>query len=273
MSTVDTTIPTSATPGTSAARGSNSLGRDTSLVFMRELQPLLRDSFSVLFTLVQPVFFLALFGPLLARSTGLGTADALQWFVPGIIVMSALFGASTTGANLILEMQSGSHERMLVAPLHRSALLLGRAAKEVVPTLMQSLILVAVTIPFGFRLEAAGILIGLPLVAAFAVGLGALSHALAIATRKNDWMFWMVQQTLLFPLMILSGMLLPLDDAPRWMEVLSNVNPLTHVVDAERLLFAGEVTEAAVARGAVAAVAVLAIGLWVGIRAVSRNED
>ena len=122
------------------------------------------------------------------------------------------------------------------------------------------------------RFEATGFLIGLPMVAVFAMGLGALSHSLAIATRKNDWMFWMVQQTLLFPLMILSGMLLPLDDAPGWMEVLSKVNPLTHVVDAERMLFAGEVTEAAVARGAVAAVAVMAIGLFVGIRAVSRND-
>ena len=266
MSTVNPTL------NPSQNRTVNRLGRDTSLVFTRELRPFLRDPFSVLFTLVQPVFFLALFGPLLARATGMGTADSLQWFVPGIIVMSALFGASTTGANLSVEMQNGSHERMLVAPLHRSALLLGRAAKEVVPTIVQSLILMAVTIPFGFRLEAAGILIGLPMVAVFAMGLGALSHSLAIATRKNDWMFWMVQQTLLFPLMILSGMLLPLDDAPGWMDALSKANPLTHLVDAERMLFAGQVTDAAVARGAVSAVAVMAIGLWVGIRAVSRND-
>src|SRR5690606_2401730 len=128
------------------------------------------------------------------------------------------------GQPLDREMQSGSHERMLVAPLHRSALLLGRAAKEVVPTLVQSVILVAVTIPFGFRLELTGFLIGIPMLALFAMGLGSLSHALAIATRKNEWMFWMVQQTLLFPLMILSGMLLPLDDAPGWMDVLSKAN-------------------------------------------------
>ena len=271
MSTIDPTLIPVAR-GVASARSTSTLGRDTSIVFTRELRPFLRDPFSVLFTLVQPVFFLAFFGPLLARATGLGTSEALQWFVPGIIVMSALFGASTTGANLLVEMQSGSHERMLVAPLRRSALLLGRAAKEVVPTLVQSAILVAVTIPFGFRLEATGFLIGLPMVAMFAMGLGSLSHALAIATRKNEWMFWMVQQTLLFPLMILSGMLLPLDDAPGWMEMLSKVNPLTHVVDAERLLFAGEVSEAAVARGAASAMVVMALGLWVGIRAVSKND-
>ena len=282
MSTASPTLPSSSgTPingtspggvsptGMALSRPGNRLGKDTSIVFTRELRPLLRDPFSVVFTLVQPVFFLALFGPLLARTAGLGTAESLQWFVPGIIVMSALFGASTTGSNLMVEMQTGSHERMLVAPLHRSALLLGRAAKEVVPTLVQSAILVAVTIPFGFRFEATGFLLGLPMVAVFAMGLGALSHALAIATRTNEWMFWMIQQTLLFPLMILSGMLLPLDGAPGWMMAISNANPLTHVVDAERLLFAGVVTDAAVAWGAVSAVAVLAIGLFAGIRAVS----
>lgn len=267
-----TTVPsaTAASPATFAT--ASSLRRDTGLVFTRELRPFLRDSFSVLFTLVQPLFFLALFGPLLARATGLGTAEALQWFVPGIIVMSVLFGASTTGANLLVEMQTGSHERMLVAPLRRSALLLGRAAKEVVPTLVQSAILVAVTIPFGFRLEAPGILLGLPVAAVFAMGLGSLSYALAIAARKNEWVFWTVQQTLLFPLMILSGMLLPLDDAPGWMQVLSDVNPLTHLVDAERSLFAGDVASAAVARGVAAAVATMTVGLWIGIRAVARND-
>src|SRR5690606_24351991 len=154
------------------------------------------------------VFFLVLFGPLLARATGLDTAQALQWFVPGIIVMSALFGASTTGANLLLEMQTGSHERFLVAPLHRSSLLLGRAAKEVVPALVQSVIIVGATIPFGFRFEPVGFLVGVPMVAVFAMGLGALSHALAIASKNNEMIFWGIQQTLLFPLMILSGMLL-----------------------------------------------------------------
>ena len=99
----------------------------------RELRPTLRNPFSVIFTMVQPLFFLALFGPLLISVTGAGTAATLQTFVPGILVMSALFAASTTGSNLLLEIQTGSHERMLVTPLSRSSLLLGRALKEIVP--------------------------------------------------------------------------------------------------------------------------------------------
>ena len=68
--------------------------------------------------------------------------------------------------------------------------------------------------PFGFDLHVGGALVGLALLAVFGIGLGAFSYALAIAVRKQDWMFWVVQQTFLFPLMILSGMLLPLETGP-----------------------------------------------------------
>jgi ABC-2 type transport system permease protein len=249
----------------------STLAADTSLVFTRELKPLARDPFSVLFTMVQPLVFLGLFGPLLPSVTGLDTGSSLQWFVPGIVVMSALFGASTTGSHLQLEMQTGSHERMLVAPLRRSALLIGRALKEVVPVMAQAVIIVGVAIPFGFDLHLGGSLVGLAIVATFAVGLGALSHALAIASAGNDWIFWAVQQTVLFPLLLLSGMLLPVDDGPGWIQAASRINPLTHVVDAERALFAGDFADGSVLAGAVAAVAVLAIGLTVGIRAVRKG--
>ena len=113
---------------------STALLHDTRLVLQRELRPLLSEPFSVLFSLVQPLFFLALFGPLLVSVSGLGEAASLQWFVPSILVMSALFGASTTGANLTQEIHSGSHERMLVTPLARPSLLMGRALKEIVPS-------------------------------------------------------------------------------------------------------------------------------------------
>jgi ABC-2 type transport system permease protein len=245
---------------------------DTSIVLERELRPLARDPFSVIFTMVQPLVFLGLFGPLLTQVSGLDHGSSLQWFVPGILVMSALFGASTTGSNLQLDMQTGAHERMLVTPLARRSLLVGRALKEILPVLAQAVIILAVTLPFGFRFEVGGALVGLATLAAFAVGLGSLSHALATAAKDNEWMFWAVQQTLLFPLMLLSGMLLPLEGGPGWMQGLSKVNPLTHIVAAERLLFDGVVFDADVLYGIIAAAVVLAGGLWVGIRAIAAES-
>ncbi len=243
----------------------STLVHDTTLVMGRELRPVVTNPWSIGFNLVQPLVFLALFGPLLNQVAGVGDGPVLQWFVPGIVVMSALVGTSMTGSNLQLEMQTGSHERLLVAPVSRPSLLLGRSLKEIVPVVAQAVLIVAVTVPFGFRVEPLGVLIGLVMVAVFGVGLGSFSYALAVASKGQDWIFWTVQQMLLFPLLLLSGILLPLDDAPGWMQVASDLNPLTYVVDAERLLFDGQVTEAAVVHGFVASALVALAGVSVGI--------
>jgi ABC-2 type transport system permease protein len=243
---------------------------DTSIVLERELKPVVRDPFSVVFSMVQPLVFLGLFTPLLAGVTGLSTADSLQSFVPGILVMSCLVGTSMTGSNLQAEMTTGSHERLLVSPLGRPAQLVGRALKEILPVLVQALVIVAVTVPFGFDLAPAGLLAGLLLLAVTATGLGSLSYALALAVREQQWAFWAVQQTLLFPALLLAGVLLPLDSGPGWMRAAAAVNPLRYLVDAERALFAGDVLTRTVAEGALAAVVTAAVGIWVGTRSMRR---
>lgn len=268
-----TTAPTLPADTLPAREATRSWWGDAWLVMTRELLPTVRDPFSVVFGLIQPVVFLGLFGPLLAGSVGDGLpgGDVWAWFVPGILVMTTLFGTSTTGANLLFEMQTGAHERLLVTPLARSAQLVGRSWKEMVPIVAQSVVVVAVMLPFGFSFSPAGAVLGLVLLAVFGVGIGSLSYALAIAVRKQDWMFWAVQQTLLFPLLILSGMLLPLETGPRWMQVAADLNPLRYVVDAERALFAGDLASATVAWGAVAAVLTAGLGLLVGVRTLARS--
>ncbi len=265
------TLPTAAGAAQLTTRQGPDVLRATWTIMVRELRPVLHDPFSVVFSLVQPLTFLLLFAPLLAGSSGVPLAQALTWFVPGVLCMIALFGTGMTGSNLLYEIQAGSHERTLVTPVPRSALIVGRALKEIVPLLGQSLVLILVAVLLGYRPSAFGTLIGLALLAVFGVGLGALSYALGLATSTTDWMFWAVQQTLLFPLMLLSGMLLPLEDGPTWMRGLAAANPLAYLVDAERTLAAGEVFHADVAQGVVASVAMLVIGLAVGLRAVRRS--
>lgn len=262
------------TPTAGAAAPARSVVRDTTIVLSRELRPTLHDPFSVVFSLVQPIFFLALFGPLLAGNLGSGLpgGGVWQWFVPAILVMISLFGSSAVGSNLLYEMQTGAHERMLVTPLARSSLLVGRALKEIVTLVAQAVVIVLVMLPFGFRLHPGGAVLGLLLLGVLGVGISSLSYALAIAVRRQDWMFWVVQQTVLFPVMILSGMLLPLDGGPGWMRALARVNPLTYVVDAERALFAGDVLSAPVLWGFVAAGLTAVVGLVVGIRSMRQRH-
>ena len=222
---------------------------DTVTVFSRELRPTLRQPFTLVIAMVQPLVFLRLFAPLLPGS------DSLRWIVPGIVVMSFLFAASMTGSNLLLEMETGSHERMLVTPLRRPALLIGRALKEIVPVVVQAAVIVAICLPFGFDLHLGGALLGLVILSVFCLGLGSLSYTLALAAKNQEWLFWTVQQTLLFPLLLLAGMLLPVEAGPGWLQALSKWNPLTYVVDAERALFNGDVWASTTVTGAIAAAA------------------
>ena len=246
-----------------------SIVADTWNVMNRELKPVWREPASVLFAMVQPLVFLGLFAPLLPDRPG---GSALQWFVPGIIAMTALMGASFTGANLTTEIMTGSHERMLVSPLSRSSLLVGRALKEVVPMLLQTALILAVVTPFSFDLHLGHVLVGVVVLAGFSVGIGSLSFALALAAKDQEWLFWTVQQTLVFPVLLLAGVLLPLDSAPGWLRTASDLNPLTYVVEAERALFAGTFPADTVAYGALASALVAAFGLWVGLKAMRSSS-
>jgi len=243
---------------------------DTYNVLVRELRPMTRDPFSLIFSLLQPLIFLGLFGPLLIASSDQPVGETLQSFVPGILVMIALFGTGTTGSNLLYEMQTGSHERTLVAPISRSSLLVGRALKEMAPIIVQALVIALVTIPFGFTVNPLGLVMGLVLLAVFGLGFGALSYSLALASRNHDWMFWGIQQATLFPLMILSGMLLPIENGPQWIQVAAAFNPISYIVAAERALLSGDLASMAVVWGFVAAIVLAAVGLSVGIRAMKK---
>lgn len=248
--------------------------RDTVTIFLREFQLVLRDPFSLIFSLLQPLVFLGLFAPLLAgslSSDALGGESPLTWFLPGVVVMIALFGTGSTGANLLYELMTGSYERVLATPVSRPAILVGRALKELAPLVVQAVIITLAALPFGVRFSPAGVVVGLAILGVFGVGLGALSYALGLASRNREWLFWGVQQTLIFPLLILSGMMLPLESGPGWMQAAATVNPLTYVVNAERAAFTGALTDPAILHGAVAATLTCAVGLVVGVRAVLRS--
>lgn len=245
----------------------NSLLRDSSIVMTRELRPAARDPFTVAFSLTQPLILLALFGPLLRDVPGM-EGQVWNWFVPGVLAMIAIFGTSMVGSNLLQEMQQGSHERMLVTPLRRSSLLIGRAWKEMIPLAAQAVVIILVALPLGLDLNPLGAAVGIVILGIFGIGLGALSYALALAVRQQDWVFWTVQQTLMFPMLILSGTMLPLDNAPGWMRFLAAINPLRHVVDTERALFMGDFGATQLLTGVVAAATVAVVGLGVGIKAL-----
>lgn len=246
-----------------------SFATDVGISFRRETAPLLRSWYYVLFGLMQPLLYLGLFVPLLPTSTASG-GNALQWFVPGMIVMLTLFSTATCGWTLTEELASGAFERLLATPLSRPAILVGRALKELLPLLVQAALIVALAIPFGLTLYPAAALLGFVLVLAFGIGVASLSYALAIASKRDGSLFYMVTHSITLPLMLLGGVLLPMELAPRWLYLASRANPLTYLVEAERALFAGEIATLPVLYGSLVAAAFGVFGLWIGTRTIRR---
>ncbi|MFC6079807.1 ABC transporter permease [Sphaerisporangium aureirubrum] len=242
--------------------------RDTGTVFSREFMPVLRGPVALVFTMGQPLLFLFLFGSMLAGSQG---GASWQWFVPGILVMMCLTGPLMSGYSLLMELLGGSLERMLVTPLNRVAMLVGRTLKEFVILLVQAGLIIVLAVPLGFRPSVEGVVVGLGVLVVFGVGLGALSYALAIASYPGGDLFWGVTQMVMFPIVLLSGLLLPVESGPGWLRVAAAANPVRYVADAERALFAGRMADMSVVYGALCAAAVAVVGLVIGTRAMRRG--
>ncbi|NJP98076.1 ABC transporter permease [Nonomuraea sp. FMUSA5-5] len=241
--------------------------RDTTTVFSREIRPSLRNPAGLLFDMGQPLLFLFLFGSLLDGAVG----SSWQWFVPGILVMMCLTGPMSAGYTLLVELIGGAMERLMVTPLNRTAMLVGKSVKAMLTLLVQAVLIIVLALPLGFELHLAGVLGALAQLVVFSVGLGALSFVLAIRSAPGGTLFYVVSQSIMFPLLLLSGVLLPLETAPGWLRALGQVNPVTYIVDAQRALFAGDLANPSVLYGTAAACAVAAIGLYLGNRAMRRG--
>ncbi len=250
--------------------------RETWIVFARAMRLSLRNPVWVVLGLIQPVLYLALFGPLLikvVRSTpGLPPGDAWQIFVPGLLVQLGIFGASFVGFGLIAEYRAGVIERMRVTPAHRVALLLGRVLRDVVVLLVQGSLLILVAVPFGLHAPVLDLLLGLLVVGLLAAAFASLSYAAALQLKSEDALAPVLNGVAL-PLLLLSGILLPMSLAPAWLRNLSDVNPLKHVVDGVRACFRGDTFSASAGWGLVSAVGLVALGLYVGTRTFRRESS
>lgn len=243
---------------------------DTTISFRREIGPTLRSWYYILFGLVQPLLYLALFVPLLGNVPGPDGASPLQWFVPGMVVMLVLFTTVSCGWSLTEELMSGSFERLLATPMSRPAIMVGRALKELAPLLVQALILIIVATPFGLVLHPLPMLLGLAVLMLFGVGVASLSYALAIASKHDGSLFYLVSHSVALPMMLLGGVLLPMTNAPGWLYVASRFNPLTYLVEAERALFSGDLASLPVLSGVLVAALVAALGLTVGVSQIRK---
>jgi ABC-2 type transport system permease protein len=248
------------------------LARDTWLVFGRYFWIFIHNPAWVVIGVVQPLLYLILFAPLLTQiqsAPGFPNGGAYNVFVPGLLVQLGLFGATGVGFSLIAELRIGVIERLRVTPVSRVALLLGRALRDVFTILMQSLILILLALPFGLSVNFIGVVVVLLLIALIGLLTASVAYAIALWVRSDN-SYAPIVFTATLPILLLSGVLLPMGLAPQWLRNIALANPLSYAVDAARAVFLGHLGDPSVVKG-VAILAVLClISIVIGARAFGR---
>ena len=248
------------------------LARDTWLVFGRYFGLFIRNPAWVAVGVLQPVIYLVLFAPLLlpvSRLQGFGSGGAYNVFVPGLLVQLGMFGAAGVGFSLIAELRAGVIERLRVTPVSRVALLLGRALRDMLSIVVQSLILILLSLPFGLSIHPIGVVITLGLIALIGLMTASIAYALALWARdENTYAPIIFTSTL--PILLLSGVLLPLGLAPQWLRNIAAVNPLSYAVDAARAVFRDQISDPSVIKGVVVMLVLSILAIVIGARSFGR---
>lgn len=250
--------------------------RDTMLVFSRAMKLSLRNPAWVIIGLMQPILYLVMFGPLLeplGNMPGFPSGSAFQVFVPGILVQLGLFGAAFVGFGIIAEWRSGVIERMRVTPMSRTALLLGRVLRDAVVLVVQAVILVLTAVVFfDLRAPLDGVLLGLVLVGVLGITMASISYGVALSLKSED-AFAPLLNSVMMPVMLLSGIMLPMSLGPDWLYNLSRINPMSYIVDGARAAFRGDFGTQAFTIGVIISVVLAALGVGLGGRIFRRETS
>ncbi|MBS1880452.1 MAG: ABC transporter permease [Actinobacteria bacterium] len=211
---------------------------DTGHMTVRHLMALWRQPWWIAVSLVQPVIWLLLFGALFEAVTdipGFGSTNYIEFLAPGVVVMTAFFGAGWAGMPVIEDINRGVIDRFLVSPVRRSSLISGRLTSWSLTTAIQSLIIVVLALIVGasFANGVLGVLVLIIEAVLVGAAFGCLSIGLALLIRKEETLIAAVQ-FLVLPLSFMSVTFMQKSLMPGWMQTVADFNPLNWAVEAGR---------------------------------------
>jgi ABC-2 type transport system permease protein len=241
---------------------------DLSVLFPRSFSQTLRNPVWVIVGLSTPLLYLILFTPLLqklAGGPGFPLSNVLDVFLPGILAFLAFGSGAGEGYSTIFELKDGLIERFRVTQASRYALLLCPIFSDIVWLLIFNSILIAAAKFFGFDINIAGILVSFLLLALVLIITAAFSTATALLTKEISG-FAAIINGINLPILLLSGVLLPLTMAPTWERVIAHINPLYYVVEANRVLVTGNIFNGTVGLAFLVMIVLTLVTLWWAVR-------
>ena len=208
-------------------------------LWQREVVRFFRQRSRIIGALATPVVFWLMMGSGFRGSFSAGGGSYLEYLFPGTVIMILQFTAIFSTISIIEDRREGFLQGVLVAPVSRASIVLGKTAGGTTLALIQALLFTALGVVVGLRPHAAGVAAAVAVMAVVAFGMTALG--VSLAWRFNSVQgFHAVMNLFLMPMWVLSGAVFPASGAAGWLKPVMALNPLTYGVSALRGAFAGE---------------------------------
>lgn len=207
----------------------------------RDLLRFFQDRPRMISSFTMPVLFLVIFGAGFGELIGqmMPGVDYIQFMYPGIIAMTVLMTSVMSGVSIVWDREFGFLKEVLVSPLNRTGIILGKAVGSAGIAIAQGMIMLILAPFVGASLDLLIIITLIPLLLILSITLSGLGLFIGSRMRSQQG-FQLTMQLLIFPMMFLSGIFFPLSDVALWLEVLSKINPVTYAIDAIRQIFLGQ---------------------------------
>jgi ABC-2 type transport system permease protein len=218
---------------------------DTQSLFTRALTKMVRNPTLLFINLSTPLLFLLLLSQLLQKLTSLPglSGSYLTYITPGILAMNAVLGAFQSGMSIVNDINSGFLQKLLLTPVSRAAILLGRLMTDLLVVIIQSTIIIGVAMLLGLSIATGfpGLLLIFVTLAFFDLAWSGLLLAVGMKTRKAETVS-AVGNLLAFPLIFISSAIFPTSIMPSWAQTVSDYNPISYASNVTRDIIQGGLT-------------------------------
>jgi ABC-2 type transport system permease protein len=210
------------------------------VIAYRELVRFVQDKPRMFSSFSMPIIFLLIFGAGFGRLIGqmMPGVDYIQFMYPGILAMTVLMTSIMSGISIVWDREFGFLKEVLVSPLSRSGVLIGKAVGAATIAIIQGAIMLVLAPIVNVPINLGTVLALLPLLLILSLSLSGLGLLIGARMRSQQG-FQIVMQLVIFPMMFLSGIFFPVSGVATWLEVLSKLNPVTYAIDAIRQVFLG----------------------------------
>ncbi|MFC2018244.1 ABC transporter permease [Chloroflexota bacterium] len=217
---------------------------DTWYIVLRDLRTRMRMPVFIFMTMFQPILWMGIF-PQIFKSVDVSAVSGpgadlsyLEFFAPGVVIMTVLFGSAFSGFGTLMDIDAGIISKMLATPVTRASIITGRVIATVMVGMIQACTIIIVATIMGVHVETGvpGVFLVLFLAALLGMGFAAFSNGLALLLRRQETVMAVVN-LFTMPLMFLSTMWMTSEQLPDWLNTARQFNPVDYAINGARHLF------------------------------------